>query len=182
VPGTPQSLTGSVSGTTVSVSWNPPATGGVVTNYIAQVGTSSGTSNVFNGSVGLATTAFGLLGPGTYYIRLYAQNAFGISGASNELVLTVGPACAVPQAPVLSGSKSGNAISLNWTTPSGGPVTGYTVVAGATSGASGFFNGPVGPLNAASATVPNGSYFIRVIATAACGNSAASNEVALTIP
>jgi hypothetical protein len=181
-PGAPQNLTGSVSGPLATVSWNPPAAGGPVTTYLAQVGTSPGGSNVFSGSVGPGTSGSGTLAPGTYYVRIYAQNAAGTSGPSNELVLTVGPSCTLPPAPALGGSKSGNTLLLTWTTPSGGPVNGYTVQAGAASGGSGFFNGPVGLVNAVSAQVPNGSYFVRVIANAACGNSPVSNEVQISIP
>ena len=182
IPGAPQNLTGSAGGPLVSVSWAAPATGGPVIGYLVQAGTSPGGANVFNGAVGLVTSASGALGPGTYYIRVFAMSVAGTSAPSNELVVTVGASCTVPAAPVLTGSKSGSVISISWTTPSGGPVTSYTVQAGSTSGSSGFFSGPVGLTNTVSAAVGNGPYFIRVIANAVCGSGGASNEVALTIP
>jgi titin len=181
-PGPPRNLAGSSSGNMVSVSWSAPASGGAVGNYLAQVGTTPGGSDVFTGSIGLATSASGVLGPGTYYIRIFAQNAAGTSLPSNELSVTVGGGCSVPAAPVLTGAKSGNVVSIAWTTPSGGPVTHYTVQAGSSSGSSGYFNGSVGLVNAVSAQVGNGPYFIRVVANAACGSSGASNEVSLAIP
>lgn len=182
LPGAPQNLTGSASGTSVSVAWSAPASGGAVTTYVAHVGTSSGTANVFAGPVGLVTAASGTIPPGTYFIRVYGQNAAGIGAASNELVVTVGASCSVPSAPSLTATVSGNTISASWTTPSGGPVSGYTVQAGNASGSSGLFNAPVGLMNAVSGAVPSGTYFIRVVANAACGSSGSSNEVSVTVP
>jgi hypothetical protein len=181
LPGTPQSLSASVSGSTVSLSWAPPATGGPVTTYVAQVGTQPGGASLFNGAVGAATAISAPLGSGTYYVRVLAQNPVGMGPASNEVAVTVG-SCSMPAAPVLTGATSGGVISIGWTTPAGGPVTGYTVQAGPSSGSSAFFNGPVGAVNAVSAPVGGGAYFIRVLATSACGTSASSNELSLTVP
>ena len=182
VPGAPLALMGSATGNIVNVGWSPPASGGTVTNYLAQVGTAPGAANVFSGSVGLATAASGGLANGTYYVRLYAQNAAGTSPSSNELMVTVGAPCTMPAAPMLNGSTTGNVISINWTTPVGGPVVSYTVQAGNASGASNVYVGSVGLTNAVSASVGAGPYFIRVVANAACGSSVSSNEVSVTVP
>jgi hypothetical protein len=181
-PGAPQGLAGAVSGSTVSVAWAPPLSGGEVTSYVAQVGTSPGAANVLNAAVGPITAASGRLGPGTYYIRVLAQNAAGLGAASNEIALTVGPSCTVPAAPVLTGWTSGGAITIQWTTPPGGPVSGYTVQAGTVSGASNLFNASVGLVNSVSAPVGPGPYFIRVLADTACGTGPASNQVSVTVP
>ena len=182
VPGAPQALMGSATGNIVNVKWSPPASGGTVTNYLAQVGTAPGAANVFSGSAGLATAASGGLANGTYYVRLYAQNAAGTSPSSNELMVTVGPPCTMPAVPMLNGSTMGNVIGISWTTPVGGPVVSYTVQAGNASGLSNLYVGSVGLTNAASASVSAGPYFIRVVANAACGSSASSNEVSVTVP
>jgi hypothetical protein len=181
-PGPPQGLAGSVSGSTVSVTWAPPLSGGAVTSYVAQVGTSPGAANVFNAAVGVLTAASGSLGPGTYYVRIRAQNAAGLGAASNEFALTVGPSCTVPASPVLTGSTSGGTITIQWTTPLGGPMSGYTVQAGSVSGASNLFNASVGLVNAVSAPVGPGVYYIRVLANTACGRGPASNQVSVTVP
>lgn len=182
MPGPPRSLVGAVAGSVVNVSWSPPNSGGPVASYVARVGTFPGGSNVFDGSVGTATGASGVLSPGTYYVRVHAQNAVGLGAPSNELVVTVGPVCSVPAAPVLQGSRSGNTISVNWSTPPGGPVAGYTLQVGSVSGASNLVNGSVGLTNGVSATVGAGSYFIRVIANAACGSGATSNQLSIAVP
>lgn len=181
-PGAPQGLVGSVSGSTVSVAWGPPASGGVVAGYVAQVGTSPGAANVLNAPVGLTTAASGSLAPGTYYIRVLARNAAGLGPASNEIAVAVGPPCTVPAAPVLTGSTSGGAITIQWTTPAGGPIASYTVQAGSASGASNLFNASVGLVNSVSAPVGPGPYFIRVLANAMCGTGPASNQVSVTVP
>jgi hypothetical protein len=182
VPGPPQSLVGAAAGATVNVLWSPPGSGGAVASYVARVGTFPGGSNVFDGSVGTATSASGSLAPGTYYVRVHAQNAAGLGAPSNELVVTVGAACNVPAAPVLSGARNGNTISVTWSTPAGGPVASYTLQVGTVSGASNLVNGSVGLTNGVSAAVGAGPYFIRVIANAACGSGASSNQVSITVP
>lgn len=181
-PGPPQNAVATASGGVITLSWIPPAAGGAVSTYIVQAGTASGAANVFNGAVGAGTAVSGAVAPGTYFLRVFAQSAGGTSGPSNEASVSVGPACATPSAPALSGSRSGNVVSIAWSTPSGGPVTGYTVIAGSTTGASNVFSGGVGLTNTVSAAVGSGPYFIRVVANAACGASAASNEVVVSVP
>ena len=61
-------------------------------------------------------------------------------------------------------------------------MSGYTVIAGSAAGASNVFNGSVGLTNTVSASVASGPYFIRVVANAGCGSSAASNEVLVSVP
>jgi hypothetical protein len=181
-PGPPQNVVATASGGVITLSWAPPISGGAVSNYIVQAGTASGAANLFNGAVGAVTVVSGAVAPGTYFLRVLAQGAGGTSIPSNETSVSVGPACTTPSAPVLSGSRSGNVVAIAWSTPPGGPVTGYTVIAGSAAGASNLFNGSVGLTNAVSASVASGSYFIRVVANAACGSGAASNELLVSVP
>lgn len=181
-PGTPQNVVATASAGTIVLNWSPPAVGGAVSTYIVQAGTSPGASNLFNGAVGAVTSASGAVGPGTYYLRVLAQGPGGISAPSSEASVTVGPACTVPAAPTLTGSLSGNVLTITWTTPAGGPVSGYTVRAGSASALSNVYNGEVGLTNTASAAVGPGNYYIRVLANAACGNGPESNEVLVAVP
>ena len=181
-PGPPRNAVATASAGMITLSWTPPASGGAVFAYIVQAGTASGAANVFNGAVGAGTVVTGAVPPGTYFLRVLAQGAGGTSAPSNETSVSVGAACTTPSAPVLSGSRSGNVVTIAWSTPSGGPVTGYTVVAGSTAGASNVFNGSVGLTNTVSASVASGPYFIRVVANAACGSGPASNEVLVSVP
>ena len=111
VPGAP-TLTGSVTGTTVMISWTPSTTGAPPVSYIVQAGTAPGTSNLSNGNVGAITTLSATVGPGTYYVRVLAVNAVGSSGPSNEVTLIVG---GVPGQPsVTSAIASGGVLTVSW--------------------------------------------------------------------
>ena len=181
-PGPPRNAAATASAGVITLTWLPPVSGGTVSTYVVQAGTASGASNVFNAAVGAGTAVSGAVPAGDYFLRVLAENAGGISAASNEVSVSVGPACTTPSAPVLSGSRSGNVISIGWSTPPGGPVTSYTVLAGSSAGAGNIFTGNVGLTNAMSATVASGPYFIRVVANTACGSSASSNEVSVSVP
>jgi hypothetical protein len=89
-PNPPTSLRGSVSGSTVTLAWDRPATGCAPTSYLLQAGSTPGASNLANSAVaGTSLTATGV-GNGTYYIRVISVNAVGGSAPSNEVVATVG--------------------------------------------------------------------------------------------
>lgn len=177
-PGAPQNLGAVVAGSLLTVSWQPPVSGGPVSAYALQAGTGPGLANVFSGVLGPVTSIAANVPPGTYYLRVFAQGPGGLGPASNEVAATV--ACPIPAAPVLTGSKAGNVINLSWTAPAG--AAGYILRAGTASGLSNLFAGAVGSTNAISAPVGNGVYFIRVSAGSTCGEGAASNEVVITIP
>lgn len=177
-PGPPTSLSASVAGSLLTVNWQPPASGGGVSTYILQAGSAPGLANIFNGAVGLAQSIAAPVPPGVYYLRVLAQGPGGTSPPTSDVLANV--TCPIPSAPVLSGSKAGNVITLNWTAPAG--ATGFTLRAGTSAGLSNLFNAPVGAVTALAAPVGPGTYFIRVSATSACGQGGASNEVVLTIP
>lgn len=181
-PGVPTNVAATAVGPTINLTWSAPASGGAISTYIVQAGTAPGASNLFNGAVGAGTSASGMVGPGTYYLRVLAMGPGGTSAPSAEASVTVGPACTAPAAPVLTGGRVGNVITINWNTPAGGPLSGYTVRAGSASTASNLYNSPVGLTNTVSAGVGPGNYFIRVQANAACGSSPESNEVLVTVP
>ncbi len=87
-PNAPINLVGNVSGSVVTLTW---ASGGgcPASNYQVQAGSAPGLSNVavVNNGLSLALTASGP--PGTYYVRVIAQNAFGASSASNQVVVQI---------------------------------------------------------------------------------------------
>jgi hypothetical protein len=97
-------------------------------------------------------------------------------GALAALLVSTGVASA--QAPVLSTAISGNSVTLNWTATAG--ATSYRVDAGFASN-----NYNIGTLPVALVTtlplgtVPNGVYFVRVVAVP--GNEV-SNEIVLQLP
>jgi Tol biopolymer transport system component len=185
VPGAPGGLTGDASGSTLSLSWTAPTTGGAPTAYVIEAGSATGLANLANFSTGNTATSFVANGVanGRYYLRVRAANSAGTSGPSNEVAVVVGPAA--PGAPSgLTWSSAGSTISLSWTAPAtgGAPIT-YIVEAGSSAGLSNLANFSTGNTltTYTTAGVGNGTYFIRVKASNTGGAGPASNEVPLLV-
>jgi hypothetical protein len=186
-PLAPQALLATVQGTAVSLQWSENPVGPVIAGYHLQAGTAAGLSDV--GVLPLPATArtFNVDAvPGTYFVRVVAVNAAGVSVASNEAVLTPGSAtCTIPAAPLglLAGSSTGM-LSVQWNPAESGaiPVT-YVLQAGSVSGAADIGAvGVAGTTTAAAGAVPAGPYFLRVFAVNACGTSPASEEASTVVP
>jgi len=76
-PGVPQRLVASASGRTLSVFWDPPASGGAPSSYVLNV------SGAFVGSFPFATRSITVpVGPGTYTFSVAAANPCGTSGTT----------------------------------------------------------------------------------------------------
>lgn len=181
-PGTPRNFSVTAAGSTLTLAWLPAASGGTLGSYVVEAGSQSGLSNIYNGAVGTATTLTAQVPLGTYFIRVRAQNAAGISPPAAEQRVDVTSHCVVPSAPVLSASRSGNLVSATWSVPAGGPLTGFLLQAGRTAGGVDLVNASVGLSTSASGTLAAGTYYIRVVAQAACGTSAPSNEAVVPVP
>ena len=185
-PGPPSGLSVSSSGSTVTLRWNAPSSGGTPTAYVVEAGSAAGFANLANFSTGNTSTTFSAsgVGAGSYYVRVKASNSSGTSAASNEALLVVGGGCAgAPSAP--SGftltANSGGTVSFAWNASSS--ATTYIVEAGSTPGAVNLANSDLGS-SATSATfsgIGAGTYYVRLRARNACGTSGASNEVILVV-
>jgi hypothetical protein len=88
-PNAPTSLTVSASGNNVTLAWTAPAGGCPPTGYVVQAGSAPGLTNLAVVNVGGATSLSAVALAGTYYVRVLALNAFGISNPTTEAVLTV---------------------------------------------------------------------------------------------
>ena len=87
-PSAPTGLTATVTGQTVTLMWN--AAGGITSTYVIHAGSISGASNLVNAATGgTGTSLTSAAPPGTYFVRVSAQNPCGISTVSNEVVVTV---------------------------------------------------------------------------------------------
>jgi 5-hydroxyisourate hydrolase-like protein (transthyretin family) len=89
-PSAPQSFSHSVSGSTVTFTWQAPLSG-TATGYVLEAGSESGLANIVAGApVGnVLTISFPGVPPGTYYVRIRAVNAQGASVVSNERTVIV---------------------------------------------------------------------------------------------
>ncbi len=172
-PSAPTNLTANVNGLSVSFFWNPSANN--PTQYVLQAGFAPGQTAI-TVPLSAATTAFSAsAGAGTYYVRVVAVNAYGTSPPSNEVtvVLTSG-GCSAPSAQRnLRAMVNGAEVFLFWIPGASGAPTGYSLQAG--SGPGQTFTQFATSCRSLNAVAPAGSYFLRVIATSACGNSPASN-------
>ena len=183
-PGPPLNLAATVSGATVSFVWTPPASGGAVGAYVLAAGLSPGFVVPF-ATIPLGTTpGFSVPGvpPGTYYVRVLAQNSGGTSAPSNEVAFTVAgltpPGPPTLNAPMVSGST----VSLSWGPGSGGAPTGYTLTASLTPGGAPIVTAPFASTGASFSGVPSGTYYLRLTASNAAGTSAPSAEVTVVVP
>ena len=180
-PGVPANLNSLVSGSTVTITWSAPVTGGAPTAYQLQAGSAQGLTNI--AAVPVAGTALVVPGVpnGVYYVRVVAGNAAGISAPTADHVIRVGPA--PPGAPrnLTASASAGGNVAITWLPPSsGGPPSSYLLLAGHTPGAT-TYQIPVNGTGLAGSGIPAATYYVRVVAVNAAGISAASNEVALVV-
>lgn len=184
VPGAPTTLTASASGPSVMLRWNAPLTGGAVSDYVLEAGSSRGAADLARFGTGSTATTFSVspVAVGTYYVRVKASNGEGISMPSNEAVLTVTSPCSLPASPnVLTTSVSGSTVTLAWT--GGNGATSYILDVGSASGRSDTLVADLGsPATTLTATdVAAGTYFARVRSTNICGTSGPSNEASVIV-
>ncbi len=181
-PGAPQNLTRVVSGTTVTLTWNPPTVGGVPTSYIVEAALVPGGAVIATLPVAGTTLTVPNVPSGVYYVRVRALNSAGQSAPSNEVVVTVGAgACpAPPQPPQFSVSARALSVTLAWQSSGGCAPTSYTVLAGTAPGLGNVAQVSMGGALGVSANAPAVLYYIRVIGSNAFG-SASSQELAARI-
>jgi hypothetical protein len=192
-PGPPINLTASVNGTTVTLTWTAPAfQDAPVSSYLIDVGSAANFTvpNVLSLDTFSTSTTLQASGVafGTYYVRIRARNALGVSAPSNEVQVSVGtvtlppPGCPGPPRSLTGGGSVGS-VSLSWLPPLNGGAQSYIIEAGSSSGAANlavFNNGPATAF--ATGGVPAGVYYIRVRAAAAgCPSSVASNQIVVTV-
>jgi WD40-like Beta Propeller Repeat len=185
-PGAPQGLAATVFGSTLTLTWTAPASG-TPTAYVIEAGSATGAMDVANFSTGSTATTFSatVAGGGTFFIRVRAANAAGVSPPSNEILVTIGSAQPPPGAPIaLAASVSGSTVTVTWARPlSGGAPATYIVEAGSSSGASNLAvidTQSTAPVLVAPG-VGAGTYFVRVRAANASGVGPPSNEVVVVV-
>jgi fibronectin type 3 domain-containing protein len=186
-PGPPTLAATAASSGSVALSWNAPSSNGGagITGYRVYRGTASG-GEILLTTLGALTswTDTGLVNGTTYYYRVTALNSIGESSLSNELSATptATAAVTVPGAPTLNPATAGNTtIALSWSAPAsngGSPITGYKVYRGTASGGETLLTtvGLVTSLVDATGIVNGTTYYYKVSAVNAAGESTRSNE------
>ena len=182
-PGVPTGLASTANGFEVRLDWTALAAGRCgARGYIVHAGSQPGTSDV-----AVVETRSPVLNatfpPGTYYVRVHAVNAGGVSGPSNEITVAVSGPCVAPSAPSnLQHSLNGFVATLTWVAPATGPApTQYRVSIGSTPGTTLLTLVTGSTATQFQYTLPPGTYYARVKAVTACGESPASNEVVFSI-
>jgi hypothetical protein len=181
LPGVPRQLTATVIGSTVTLAWLPPSSGGAVSGYELEAGSAPGVANILSTAVSGSPLPVGGVPAGTYYVRLRSVNPAGRSGPTADVAVVVG-GCTPPGAIALNAQRSGGLVTLTWTTPSGSAPFTYTIGAGSVPGAvdRGVF--PMGGVTAYAVAPPPGVYYVKAVAANACGLGPISNEVLVTVP
>lgn len=185
-PPAPTMLPASVVEGLVGLSWVPSAAGPAPTAYQIQAGRSPGQTDIAVLTVPANPTVFATVAPaGIYYVRLIAFNGAVASPASNEIIVVVaGPgACLPPGVPTgLTATVAGGSVTLRWNAAiGGGPPNGFFLLVGSVAGGVNLGTFALGVLTTISSPAPPGQYFVRVVATNACGNSAPGNEASFVI-
>ena len=179
-PSTPTGFAMIANGQSLQVSWNRAAG---ATSYRLEAGTASGLSNLFNGDVGDIDRLQTQVPPGTYFARVRAVNPLGASAASSQASVTITSAAscvAPPAAPANYTAQTGGLLAaLSWSASAA--ATGYVLEAGTGPGLANLLASSVGNVTALSTTAPAGTYYTRLRAVNACGASAPSVEVPITL-
>jgi hypothetical protein len=188
IPQPAQNLIAAVNGNTVTLTWQPPATGPAPLGYILEASLSPGGPVIAAFAVASTSMIVTSVPSGVFYVRVRSVDAEGVGLASNEAIVAVpggGSTCGTaPNAPGgLARTVVGDLVTLNWSASvSGCPATGYVIQAGSAPGASNLAVLNVGPATSLSVVAPPGTYYVRVVATNASGGSVPSNEVVVLVP
>jgi murein DD-endopeptidase MepM/ murein hydrolase activator NlpD len=177
----PVNLTGSATSNVVTLTWSGPGNA----TFVVEAGSAPGLSNLATARVAASPVTFAGVPPGTYYVRVRAENAAGQSAPSNEIVLNVGVPGGAPGVPtrLVASSPEPGRVVVTWAAPTtGGTPSDYLLEAGTSEGAVNIGTFPVGPGFALTATnVPLGTYYLRLRARNALGVSAPTADVLVTV-
>ena len=190
-PAAPTGLTASgVAHDSVTISWAAPSQG-TVTSYRVMRGTETGSLSTIEedtGSIDVEYTDSTVAAATTYYYAVLALSADG-DGAQSTTVSATTPAEAqpVPSAPtgLTTSGVAHDSVTISWTTPSQGSVTGYRILRGTDSDSLSAIvqNTDSTATEYTDSTVTAATtYYYAVLALSAEGDGAQSAAVSATTP
>lgn len=181
-PGVPQDPQLVVDGNHVTFSWAPPTTGNGATRYVVTGGHQPGASDVGAFDVGLNSSISALVGAGSFWVRVRAENPAGAGPSTSDQMFTIAP----PEPPTSFASLvAGATVTFTWQAPaSGSTPTSYLIEAGSEPGLSNLAmldTGSPEPTRAING-VPPGTYYLRLRSRNAIGVSVPSSEITVVVP
>jgi len=189
--GAPTGVTGTASGTSVSLSWTAPTSNGgtAITDYTVQYSSDGTTYTTFSRSASTATSATvtGLTRGTAYTFKVAAVNSLG-AGTYSTASSSITPPVTVPgQVTNVTGTAGDTQVSLLWTAPDNGgaSITDYVVQYSSNSGTNWttFADGTSGDATAVVTSLTNGTaYTFRVAAVNSAGTGSYSAASAGVTP
>jgi hypothetical protein len=186
-PSPPSDVTANVAGHTVTLTWQPGASGTPPLGYLVDAAMVPGGASIAGFLVIQPSIVLHSVPDGVYYVRVRAGNAEGISSAAREVIVSVpggGPLCTTPpDAPTnLSQSVTGRTVTLQWQSArTGCPATAFVVQAGSAPEKSDLAVFNVGALTTLVVSAPPRTYWVRVLALNASGGSTPSGEMSVVV-
>lgn len=184
IPGEPRSLRATVTGYSVQLQWEPPASGGgsvgAPLGYTLEVAATPAFTGASSFTLGTALSYSAVAPAGHYYLRIRARGTGGVGPPSNPVFVAPGPlGCSLP--PVApqnpQSATSGLAFTWSWTQPAGDAVESYDLRVGTTPTDLSLAAVRLPPVPTFSASGPPGQYYWSVRATNGCGVSEFSPPV-----
>ena len=180
-PAAPTGLTATISNLSAGLSWNLNNPAGSLSAVQLRIGQSPG---IYPITIPLPASASSYFIPsapaGTYYATVVAIGAGGVSGPSNELILTL-PGCTAPSTIPLNATSVGAFVDFSWPQLPG--AAGYSLIMSATPGGPSLapLNFPPTQTSFSYYGVPQGTYYVTLRSTLSCGQSVSSTEQVLTV-
>ncbi len=178
--GSPQNLSSSAVGRTVTLNWSAPVNNGgsSPTSYKIYRSTSSGTETLLTTLGNVLNYTDTVSAPGTYYYKVSAANSVGEGNLSSEVSVVAPPD--VPSQPMsLLTTASNFQVNLSWQAPSdngGSSITNYKIYRGTSSGGESLV-ATVGNVLTYADSVNNGyTYYYKITAVNSVGEGLYSNE------
>ena len=166
-------------GPTTAFTWDAPAL--PPAGYAVEASLASG-QPLGAVPVGNVTTLSVDVPPGSFLVRARTTGAAtGGEEVTNEVPVRGGCTAAPPMPTDFVASVTGATLALSWTAPDA-LVTAYRLSAGSAAGLSDVVTVPLpGTQTSIAGAVPAGTYFMRLTAANACGTSAPTSELFVTI-